>query len=382
MRQLMGLCFVAVLVGCSSGTTVVGTAGESCTRKSDCADGLFCVSQLCTSTAPSGTGSDTTRLGRRGESCTANADCAVGLTCEVGGSEGGLVGRCDLASFGLTPTGKVCSAECKAASDCCELPLGLSGGPNKAVFRSCEDLAAVFPDGVNSCASAGVYESECFWYQTYCAGCADRWACNQGACEYVRTCRQDTPDILDGCPSQSRTGRSLPTNCNSSNKCGAGAAAGCKTDAECEDKPVSDDPTDVCSAKECVCLATNGLCYRKCERELDCAQGYSCDTAKKVCVASGACDNDLVCARMLQDVTAKCVEKACRVPCLDDQDCSRSGGPMGAFSGQVCSSGYCTDVGCNSDSECATSGKVGLKLFCATKATGTAAANYSSAVTN
>jgi hypothetical protein len=55
---------------------------------------------------------------------------------------------------------------------------------------------------------------------------------------------------------------------------------------------------------------------------------------------------------------------------------------MGAFSGQVCSGGYCTDVGCNSDAECATSGKVGLKLFCATKSTGTAATHYSSAITN
>ena len=110
---------------------VLSNAGESCTRRADCASGLVCVRNVCATGVTSADGGPSApdaappQLSQLGESCSETPDCGPGLVCVANPtlSQGSV---CDLANFGLTPTGKTCSGECNVTTDCCELPLGLT----------------------------------------------------------------------------------------------------------------------------------------------------------------------------------------------------------------------------------------------------------------
>jgi len=78
--------------GNTAGTTVVGPKppvlgklGESCTRRADCVDGLACLSQRCSKDAvpqgEGGEGSGGPALGAVGETCGLTSDCSEGLAC-------------------------------------------------------------------------------------------------------------------------------------------------------------------------------------------------------------------------------------------------------------------------------------------------------------
>jgi len=91
----------------------LSSENESCGRTADCNLGLICISQICVKTAPvspdGGTEGGTQpppapRLGARGESCQVAADCATGLICVPYGTGGSV---CELATYGVTPTGNV-----------------------------------------------------------------------------------------------------------------------------------------------------------------------------------------------------------------------------------------------------------------------------------
>jgi len=375
-RRLFALSAIALFgVGCSSVST--GKLGESCTRRADCSSGLFCVNQTCVDGAPAVAG-----LGARGETCTNAADCQTGLVCvPLDGSTG--TGRCDFENYNLSPTGKTCWAECNTAVDCCEIPVK----SQDVNARSCADLRAYLGNSPSSCdgtVPAGSTK-ECFLFKTYC-DCAtlNPWQCSSGMCTYSAGCTGDG-EQNKGCPIRTRTDRGLAGVCTNGS-CSVSAATGCKNDTECVNKAVSDDGSDTCTANECACIT--GGCYRKCSADLDCQQGYSCDVAQKVCVATGQCATDAFCTITTGDVTAKCVNQHCKIPCAKDLDCSYSGSYQDgttwtSFNGNVCSAGYCTPIGCSSDAECMNSySNNDVKLFCQTPASTATTTTVRSAITD
>jgi hypothetical protein len=332
-----------------------------------------------------GNTSSSARLGNRGELCESSSECASGLVCwpiyspQDTGAVG--VGRCDSESFNLTPSGKTCSGECKTSADCCEIPV-----EDQGIYKSCEDLKKVLGDGASSCeTNAPVSQTrECFLYKTYCdCATSNPWTCSSGACSYAKACEVDGEKIK-GCPSYSRTGLAQVSTCNlKNNTCTeASSISGCKVDSDCLGVAVHDDPTDTCSSGECVCVASSGACYRRCKNDLECAHGLACDATRQLCVSSGTCDNDAFCTRTLANIAAKCVSNACKLPCRIDLDCNGSGlGQLTPFTAQVCSAGYCTDLGCSSDAECfATSSNV--KTFCQTPTPPATTTVVHSAITN
>ncbi len=313
-------------------------------------------------------------LSQRGETCVASTSCAAGLICvpiQTGAGAIGL-GRCDVANYNLTPTGKSCWAECKQPIDCCELPISemapiLENGITYTP-RSCADIAKQIGSNPSGCDLPATTPNpkSCFLYKTYCdCSQTNPWSCTNARCQYTQTCAKDGYQPR-GCPSFTRTEAPTTATCNTTtNTCTAVAApSGCASDAECVNKSVTSDPlglsSDTCAPGECVCLSPS--CYRRCNGDLDCEHGYTCDS-RKVCVPTGSCDTDAYCTTFLQDITAKCVSKTCKVPCLIDQNCNGSGvGTSKNFFGRVCSKGYCEDLGCSSDLECSTEDRI--KLFC------------------
>ena len=84
----------------------------------------------------------------------------------------------------------------------------------------------------------------CFYYQTYCGTCAtsNLWTCTSNKCSYTHTCA-NSGNVLNGCPSETRTGQPLTTNCEgASGTCKAAVLAGvCTADADCDGKTASDN---------------------------------------------------------------------------------------------------------------------------------------------
>lgn len=401
MKKICSILIAVALAGCGGDDGPARSGqGESCTKRADCSDGLACYSGICLAAPSVDAGTDdggvpinpipTANLGQRGETCTASTDCAKPLVCVPLTTGTGAVGlgRCDLATYGYTPTGKTCTAECKTEADCCELPLGLtatdSAGTAVAI-NSCADLAKIFADAPAGCETTATASTTkaCLYYKAYCECGAGVWACNSGMCSYTKAC-STTGEVAKGCPAQSRSGLGLVTNCNAtSSKCES-VAAGATCPASCDGKAVEVSATEVCAKDECVCLAeTAPLCYRKCNDQLDCAYGFTCDTTKRVCVQDTGCDSDAACARNLKNVTAKCVAKTCVVPCKTDLDCGTSGiTATYAWNAQVCSAGVCADIGCTSDAECSKALTGGsIKMFCAAPTATAAKPVYTSAIT-
>jgi hypothetical protein len=282
-------------------------------------------------------------------------DCGEGLTCiPVLNASSGI---CDVASYGLTPTGKTCGGECKTAADCCELPINNSLG-----VSSCDDIVDLLGGTPATLCTAPTADNSglCFLYQTYCTCAASTWSCTANKCVYAAACSA-AGEVTGGCPALSRLGLTLPTTC-SANKCQADV--GCANAAACVDQVVADDTTDTCTADECTCYQNR--CYRTCSTDLDCIVGYVCDATQKLCTQT-ACTVDTECVRSLRDPMAQCNQGTCALPCTTDHQCSGSG-TIGAFNFQVCSHGFCADIGCSTDSECGvantTQAGANLKTFC------------------
>lgn len=369
--------------GGTAGTTpapVLGTEGESCTKRADCEADLHCYNQRCTAGEATGAaggggmGSEMPPpppvLGQTGETCVLPSDCAAGLTCLPGPASG----VCGTANTGITPTGKSCTGECQEAADCCQLPLTAQG---TYMVRSCADLDAKL-DGVD-CDDPGDSAALCFIRATYCI-CDDTWACTDNLCVYRPDCAANG-ETTDGCPSQTRNGRPLPTICVD-NECGGTVdVGGCQDDSDCEMAAVADDGTDTCSADECTCYKTDGRCYRKCDSSLDCAVGYSCDTKKThLCIAGDECTDSVFCQKKLNDINAVCQPDThtCVIGCDTDVDCNPSGFTMGGFI-NICNQDkhVCEFFGCRSDFDCTAQGNI--HMFCidnpAPPAAGTAVAS-------
>lgn len=400
-RLLVATAGVVLALGCSGGGTKesddggvvkLSQLGESCGRSADCAGDLICLGQQCAAAGTTTTPPAAPKVSGRGESCASSVDCGTGLVCWPikDQSSTTFTGRCDFSSFGVTATGKTCSAECLTNADCLEIPIpdqpGTLPDGGSTVYRSCQDLTKAI--GGDSCAEAGsTRQRECFLFRTYCDSVNNPWTCTSGACVFSGTCSGGkSGEVIGGCPSYTRTGTALAvTTCNSAGKCAASSVAGCTSDPSCDGKPVADEPdTDTCSSGECVCHAASGGCYRRCKNNLECEKGYVCSTAS-YCVPADSCDTDAFCALATGRASAKCVTGRCKVPCAIDLQCSASGLSLGGtpFVGEVCHAGYCESVGCSSDAECAVSSAGRLvRTFCVTPPAASTTATPHSAITN
>jgi hypothetical protein len=302
---------------------VLGGPGESCTKRADCEDGLSCLSQRCTMDMPGAGGGGGTVgpiLGGKGETCTLTSDCAKGFACLPGlvageGFTGTGVGVCAPLDTGLKPTGNVCGAECVVAADCCELPVLQQTATGAA---SCADLAALVGNIPNCDIAVGQNGAICLAYNSYCDDQCGKntWTCDGGSCKYAAKCTKAT-QVVGGCPLISRGGNSLPS-CNvKAGKCEGTApvVVGCTSDAKCDaGLTVADHPLDTCSKDECACDTASGGCYRKCNEDTDCLYAYKCDADTSLCVPKGGCTTDAQCVEGSGDYRVKCDKGTCTQP--------------------------------------------------------------------
>jgi hypothetical protein len=353
--------------GGSAGTAVapvLGSEGESCTKRADCEADLRCYNQRCTASEATGAAGGggmgsmgmppVPVLGQFGETCVLPSDCEAGLTClpSVSVAQNG-VGVCGTANTGILPTGKSCAGECTTAADCCQIPLGIL----EPTTKSCADLAKKL-DGID-CDDPGASASLCFVQATYCT-CDDTWACTDSLCVYQPDCSASGL-TTEGCPTLSRAGRTLPSTCID-DKCASAAPTGCEADSDCEDGAVSDDPTDTCSPDECTCYKANAQCYRKCDSDLDCLVGFRCDAKKThVCVAEDECADDQFCQQRLGDINAVCNTGRCALGCQTDINCNSSL-VTNSFK-RICNQAkhVCEEFGCRDDADC---WSTEVRMFC------------------
>jgi hypothetical protein len=380
---------------------VLGGPGETCGKRTDCQDGLACLSGRCTTEmAGEGGGSSGPSLGGIGETCGLTSDCQDGLQClpsdgvriEAIGSNS--VGVCTPTKNGLTPTGNLCGAECKTAADCCELPIAVHvpysainspgiSGPYGTGAKSCTELAALL-DGVNCDTTIVAAEKvQCFAKTAYCECGKTTWTCTEaGRCEYTAACSAAASgsSIPNGCPTYTRLGLPHITTCNKAKKCALEATTGCKADKDCDETVLIAEGTDTCANGKCTCDTDNGLCYRSCTEDLDCPVHYLCDTKASLCRGGHECDMDSFCVTRYDDINKKCVKGFCESSCNNDLDCN-SGRLTNYSSTRVCNANHqCEDVGCASDDECLPVG--GVRTFCTKAVTGTSGEGVVSAVTD
>lgn len=392
---------------------------ESCTRTLDCTAHLLCIEGTCvtgpysppvvdaavsTDASPPPPDAPAAVLG---QGCASSADCASGLTCvpsTLGGLKGGV---CDLASFGIVPTGKTCSGECATAADCCELPPSAA----TAVYRytdagtysyahTCADLLAAIGGDPSVCVP-GVsgpptyLPTACNLYLDYCgasgghACAAGTWACTNNMCSYTGSCTvgSTTTSLFGACPTLTRANRSLSLKCvaadgGSTGTC-IGPATTCAVDADCLGRAPSDYPYYYyyyqyyqCTGTDCACYA--GSCYYACNSTLDCGAGYACDSTSRVCKQVGCTPGaagDSYCKAQMSKASAQCVTSGagvgtCVIACNNDHDCSQYSGaiPGTTFGGSICFNGACTTVAnyCGSDADCLGLTNTTTTMFCVT----------------
>jgi hypothetical protein len=214
-----------------------------------------------------------------------------------------------------------------------------------------------------------VYQKEaCFYYETYCQCATGTWQCTaNNQCQYTAGCTVNAENTVGGCPSANRVGASGETTCTIPTGSSMGSClppGGCSVPSDCNGKAVADVSGATCTNGNCTCY--NNGCYLTCQGNVDCAAGSTCDTTTHLCAAAG-CATNADCVSTSNNVLSECVSGACKVPCTTDYQCN--GGATSVpttFGGQVCSSGYCTPLGCSSDNDCS-SGEV--HLFCVTPPT-------------
>jgi hypothetical protein len=365
---------------------VLSGLGESCTKRADCEEGLSCFNGRCAEEEGGMGGAPGVVLGGLGETCLVTADCETGLTCMPGPAPA-QIGVCTVVSTGLTATGNDCHAECKAAQDCCQLPVAYHNPydilvtPYGTGAASCTELKALLTAvDCTLVANTPAEQARCFAYDTFC-NCTDTtWSCSElGLCVYNTECDASgaTPG---GCPALSRSGRALTTACSASNTCSVAVSA-CTNDNSCTSKPVADVFGDTCVAGECTCYKKTG-CYRKCDVDLDCAVGQVCNDLA-VCEPAPQCTTDEQCAAKNGDyrwvcdqTTSKCIK-----PCETDFDCNT--GLVNTQFKMLCNEEQmCVPIGCSTDDECPVLGGGNVKNFCTPALDPTVVTTISSAVTD
>ncbi len=415
------------VVGCGTTNNInagggTSALGESCTRTFDCKTGLVCEQNVCLAgpsmTAAEGgvtvDGGDASviatgpHLGQLNESCQTSSDCQSPFEC--------IDQSCSVVNYGLTATGNTC-AECKMASDCCEIPVGvelvpsayldvwyaaavdggtlIAHGANGTTGVEaedlltenvrCQDLLAFMGGDATICSGSATFNvdedglaSACFLYNTYCGTCSASgpWACNSGQCVYTAPCTASGTEVAQlaaACPTASRLRTGFSTTCSSPDGgTGGTCTAGCAVDADCDGKTPSDG-NHTCASGDagggnCSCYQSS--CYFTCASDLDCAAGKSCDATTHLCKTE-ACTTNADCVQSLRNPMATCVTATgtCSIQCTKDTDCSP---PT-----SICSAGTCMPAGCSSDIDCTTGN---AHSFCVKAPAMTTL--YSSAITN
>jgi hypothetical protein len=312
-------------------------------------------------------------LGQLGETCVLPTDCDTGLTCVPSAATGNL-GVCSYTDSGLTATGKSCSAECRTAADCCELPLGIVAGA-----KSCADLANDL-SGVD-CDDPGSFALQCFVQKVYCNCTGTEWDCTAGSCTYIAHCEVSGLDT-DGCATLSRSGRGLTSTCNDDGLCApVPGEPQCTKDADCETLTITDDADfDTCSPGECACYKRGGTCYRRCAKDLDCPVDTACDTTTHICMSAPECKVDSDCQRKFADIDYRCMEGGvCKETCANDLDCNKGDISDGGLE-QVCNDDHvCQELGCANDVDC---NDGAVRMFCEKNAAVTTVPVPHSAITD
>lgn len=258
-----------------------GSMGESCTRRADCQAGLACFDNVCEDPdSPALEGMPPMVRGDRGESCMARNDCNTGLAC--------IGQRCVENDFDLDVEAKQCyRVQCTADTECCE---NFQPNPNCPMWQSQCDMG-----DQNSCT---IFNNNCLC----------QLSCQDQVCTRVNRCSTDTDCGVGGVL-----------------RCLDGTCTQCRAPADCQ------DPDDLCIA---------GVCRSGCERNEQCPLFFECQAGQ--CEEVG-CTSDRECLFATKDPRSKCNDGKCESPCENDAEC----GDLHA-----CVDGRCKFVGCATDEEC------------------------------
>lgn len=202
-----------------------------------------------------------------------------------------VMGVCNRGDFPVTVAGGVCEAvDCLEQNDCCVFV-----GSCQADFEACEmgDMFACDQFQTNCCEGVCV-ENIC---QPFCVG---------GTCAFG-VCNRDT---------------NLCVECNLDEDCPFGGT---------------------CTGNTCVGGGGGGVC----RNDGDCGLFARCEGG--ACVEF-PCATDRECQAATGDFQSQCIDGECFVPCANDADCADP--VSGDFVFEVCQSGRCTPVGCETDVEC------------------------------
>jgi hypothetical protein len=322
MKIAAAVCAV-LLWGACDGAPSRGGLGESCTARSDCGQGLLCVSQVCVS-ADDGGAQDSAQ-GGVGAACVARRDCREGLAC--------MQSTCRTATVGMqegvrySGRGETCQAENDCAPDL------------SCVAGNCTEVSVDLTRTDKAC-----YRVECAAKED----CCEFFVPNENCAAYAENCKTD--------PIFCNTFHSL---CECSQDCidelCVGAAPGCSDNAECTSlqTPFCVDggcrqcgKDTNCPGQGSKCVA--GVCMAACLVDEQCPALHACQDGE--CVDVG-CQTDRECVFIMSDTRSKCRDKKCGSPCEADTDCSNEP-MMKAQRFQVCVQGECLFVGCEMDAEC------------------------------
>jgi hypothetical protein len=308
-----------LLAGCESDPRR-GAAGESCTRRDDCGDGLHCLGQVCVA-ADAGAPSSPAGAGALGDSCGARRDCAAGLAC--------IANECAPASNGMQASSRYSGrGESCAASNECASELACVAGTCVAVTvalprttKSCERIECMADA---DCCADFVPNPNCEAYRQNCE--TDPVFCNtyRSLCQCSRRCTEELCAVAaPGC--------TLSAECTSLQTpfCVAGSCVQCETDANCPGQDAK------CS---------EGVCMSACMSDEQCPLLHACQDGS--CAEVG-CRSDRECVFMNRDPDARCRDTECRTPCDSDSDCAADDQQF-----HVCVEGACVFVGCETDAEC------------------------------
>jgi len=323
--------------------------------------------------------------GQRGEACQARNDCQSGLACTG-------AGICSKNDFNITVTAKQCDRiDCSMDQDCCgDRPLTT---PAKCADREsictpiipgCSQFSGDICANNTACGSGTCGTGRCsntFEVCTATSECADTCDTVNGYCALSfdscttdadcggtcnnRTCNCNNPlyapsnpicsdeDCTDICELRCQDERCVQdTSCDEDIDCLIRGLQHCTSGGQCVECETATADTD-CDGDGEVC--TDGECVVPCEKNEECPLFHQCQSGD--CVETG-CTSDRECILAFstggssQDARlSKCLPSdadptinTCKVPCENDAACPRD------F--EVCSAGYCTFIGCESNEDC------------------------------
>jgi len=263
------------------------------------------------------------RKGERGSSCNSTNDCEEELSCIC--PTGGTCANksCQPSNFNLTGTGKSCHvSDCKTKADCCgEMPLkapekcaNRESICNRPTLTGCTTITCT----TSATCGAGKCEGSCSLNSVNkCLTTAD---CPTNTCDLATNPDTCTITGTDCSLSTCTLNSCLTPRCNCTNPDYAPTSPIC-TDPDCE---------GICGF---TCTDERCVADTSCNSDIQCAASTPfCSNGKcSECRTSADCDEE------------ECIAGHCGPACKADTQCSLF---------EVCQAGECVFVGCRSDREC------------------------------